>query len=201
MDLSTDFKAFQDLVQASLINVTKSATQVSNQDLSFHRSSSEKLSRSLDRQNAHLLRLTNKLLKAATQDTQLKPPSLQDQDGVEDNWRGVVDVVDGLLEKADSALDEFSGVIKPQSPAHNDGDSPKPVNTSLGLNRWAKDKLPKPQTLFDRKVNNSDPTPFKPLLQTKPHAMVGLEECVGNTDSGYDHHAQLFCFSSLLIQI
>src|ERR1700712_4204164 len=112
MDLTADFKAFQDLVQASLINVTRSATQVSNQDLSFHRSSSEKLSRSLDRQNSHLLRLTNKLLKAATQDTQLKPPSLQDQDGIEDNWRGIVDVVDGLLEKADSSLDEFSGVIK-----------------------------------------------------------------------------------------
>lgn len=186
MDLSTDFKAFQDLVQASLINVTKSATQVSNQDLSFHRSSSEKLSRSLDRQNAHLLRLTNKLLKAATQDSQLKPPALQDQDDVEDNWRGVIDVVDGLLEKADSALDEFSGVIKPQSPAQNDGDSPKPANTSLGLNRWAKDKLPKPQALFDRKVNNSDSTPFKPLLQTKPHAMVGLDECIGNADSGYE---------------
>ncbi|EXJ59721.1 hypothetical protein A1O7_03867 [Cladophialophora yegresii CBS 114405] len=187
MDLTADFKAFQDLVQSSLINVTRSATQVSSQDLSFHRSSSEKLSRSLDRQNAHLLRLTSKLLKAATRDTQLKPPALQGQDDVEDNWRGIVDVVDGLLEKADSALDEFSGVIKPQSPTRQDTESPGPAKNAFGVQRWAKDNIPKPQTTFERQVNNSDDTPFKPLLQTKPHATIPLEESVGNAETGYKH--------------
>ncbi|KIW69597.1 hypothetical protein PV04_05467 [Phialophora macrospora] len=187
MDLTADFKAFQDLVQTSLINVTRSATQVSNQDLSFHRSSSEKFSRSLDRQNAHLLRLTGKLLKAATQDTQLKPPALHDQDDVEDNWRGIVDVVDGLLEKADSALDEFSGVIKPPSPTRQDTETPGPAKTSFGVQRWAKDNVPKPQTTFERQVNNSDDTPFKPLLQTKPHATIPLEESIGNAETGYKH--------------
>ncbi|KAJ9611392.1 exosome nuclease subunit [Cladophialophora chaetospira] len=186
MDLTTDFKAFQDLVQASLINVTRSATQVSNQDLSFHRSSSDKLSRSLDRQNAHLLRLTNKLLKVATQDTQLKPPSLQDQDDIEDSWRGIVDVVDGLLEKADSSLDEFSGVIKPQSPPRNDTESPRPSN-AFGVQRWAKDNAPRPQTTFERQVNNFDQSPWKPLLKTKPHATVSLEESIGTADTGYKH--------------
>jgi exosome complex exonuclease RRP6 len=187
MDLTADFKAFQDLVQTSLINVTRSATQVSNQDLSFHRSSSEKLSRSLDRQNAHLLRLTGKLLKAATRDTQLKPPALQSQDDVEDNWRGIVDVVDGLLEKADSALDEFSGVIKPASPTRQDTETPGPAKTAFGVQRWAKDNVPKPQTAFERQVNNSDDTPFKPLLQTKPHATIPLEESLGNAETGYKH--------------
>ncbi|EXJ67153.1 uncharacterized protein A1O5_09800 [Cladophialophora psammophila CBS 110553] len=188
MDLTADFKSFQDLVQASLINVTRSATQVSNQDLGFHRSSSDKLSRSLDRQDAHLLRLTNKLLKAATQDTPLKPPTLQNQDSVEDNWRGIVDVVDGLLEKADSALDEFSGIIKPQDPARQGADpSPRPTKTGLGFQRWAASNMQKPQTHFHRQVNNSDPNPFKPLLQTKPHASVPLEQSIGTEDTGYNH--------------
>ena len=187
MDLTTDFKAFQDLVQESLVNVTRSATKVSNQDLSFHRSSSDKFSRSLDRQNAHLLRLTNKLLKAATQDTQLRAPALQDQDGIEDNWRGIVDVVDGLLEKADSSLDEFSGVIKPQSPAHHDAEAPRATRTGIGLQRFAKDNLPKPQVFFERQVNNSDSSPFRALLQTKPHAKVPLEESLGNADTVSKH--------------
>ncbi|KIW88936.1 uncharacterized protein Z519_10420 [Cladophialophora bantiana CBS 173.52] len=188
MDLTADFKSFQDLVQASLINVTRSATQVSNQDLGFHRSSSDKLSRALDRQNAHLLRLTNKLLKAATQDTPLKPPTLQNQDSVEDDWRGIVDVVDGLLEKADSALDEFSGIIKPQDPARQGADpSPRPTKTGLGFQRSAASNLQKPQTHFHRQVNNSDPTPFKPLLQTKPHAIVPLEQSIGTEDTGYGY--------------
>ncbi|OQV06449.1 hypothetical protein CLAIMM_11011 [Cladophialophora immunda] len=187
MDLTADFKSFQDLVQASLINVTRSATQVSNQDLGFHRSSCDKLSRALDRQDAHLLRLTSKLLKAAAQDTPLKPPTLQNQDSVEDNWRGIVDVVDGLLEKADSALDEFSGIIKPQEVTRQDADSPRPSKTGLGFQRWAATNIPKPQVFFDRQVNNSDSTPFKPLLQTKPHAIVPLEESLGDEDTGYNH--------------
>ncbi|OAP58849.1 hypothetical protein AYL99_06146 [Fonsecaea erecta] len=188
MDLNADFKSFQNLVQASLIDVTRSATQVSNQDLGFHRSSSDKISRALDRQNAHLLRLTNKLLKAATQDTSLKPPTLQNQDSVEDNWRGIVDVVDGLLEKADSSLDEFSGIFKPQNAAPQDSEpSSMSTKTGLGLQRWAAGNIQKPQTFFERQVNNSDSTPFKPLLQTKPHALVPLEESIGNEETGYRH--------------
>ena len=185
MDLTADFKSFQDLVQSSLINVTRAATQVSNQDLSFHRSSNETLSRSLDRQNAHLLRLTNKLLQAATKDTNVKPPSLQDQEGIEDHWRGIVDVVDNLLEKADSALDEFSGVIRRQSPASQDSPPPvKSAKTGRGLQHWAQTVMPKPQLLFERQVDNADTKPFKPLLETKPHAIVTLEESIGSEDAG-----------------
>lgn len=186
MDLLADFKSFQDLIQSSLVNVTRSATQVSNQDLSFHRSSSEKLSRSLDRQNAHLLRLTNKLLKAATQDTHRKPAVLQNQDDIEDNWRGVVDVVDDLLEKADSALDEFSGAIKRGSPAPQDATSnPKSSKFENNSERWNSHVMQKPQQFFDRKINNSDATPFKPLLQSKPHATVPLADSIGNDANAY----------------
>ncbi|EXJ84969.1 hypothetical protein A1O3_05644 [Capronia epimyces CBS 606.96] len=187
MDLTADFKSFQDLVQSSLISVTKTATQVSTQDLSFHRSSSEKLSRALERQNAHLLRLTSSLLKAATKDTNLKPPVLRNQDDIEDNWREVVDVVDDLLEKADSALDEYSGVIKRQSPSQDADPPAKRLKTGRGLHSWSSEVAQKPQLRFDRQVNNSETKPWKPLLKAKPHATVPLEESIGNEDVGYKH--------------
>ncbi|KAK5220449.1 exosome nuclease subunit [Exophiala xenobiotica] len=185
MDLTTDFKSFQDKVQGALVSVTRSAAQISNQDLSFHRSSSDKLSRSLDHQNAHLLRLTNKLLKAATKDTSLKAPTLQNSDGVDDNWRRVVDVVDDLLEKADSALDEISGVIKRQSPSVQDGETPSQA-ARPGRNRFS-NTMQKPQVHFDRKVDNTETSPFKPLLKSKPHAKVPLQESIGEEESGYKH--------------
>lgn len=186
MDLTADFKTFQGQVQSALVNLTRTAAQVSNQDLSFHRSSSEKLSRSLDRQNAHLLRLTNKLLKAVSKDTSIKPPTLQDQDSVDDNWRRVVDVVDDLLEKADSALDEVSGVLKRQSPSLQDGtQSPQALPKGRrGLQKWFPPVTQKPQHLFDKKVNNADTASFKPLLQNKPHAIVPLEESIGDGQTG-----------------
>lgn len=185
MDLTADFKSFQDLVQSSLIDVTRTATQVSNQDLSFHRSSSEKLSRALERQNAHLLRLTNSLLKAATKDTSIKPPAVQDQDDIEDNWRGIVDVVDDLLEKADSALDEYSGVIKRQSPGQDaEPPAPKRLKTARGLHSWSSEVMQKPQRLFNRQVDNAETKPWKPLLKEKPHAIIPLEESIGNEETG-----------------
>lgn len=186
LDLLTDFKSFQDLVQSSLVDVTRSAGQVANQDLSFHRSSSENLSRSLDRQNAHLLRLTNKLLKAATKDTTIKAPSLQEHDDIDDSWRRIVDVMDHLLEKTDSALDEFSGVIKRQSPAMQDTPqgSPRPVKVARGLQQWSRDSMPKPQLSFEVKPDNYATGSFKPLLKTKPHAIVPLSECIGDAETG-----------------
>lgn len=185
-DLLTDFKSFQELVQSSLVDVTRSAGQVASQDLGFHRSSSEKLSRSLDRQNAHLLRLTNNLLKAVTKETPIKAPSLQEQDDIDDSWRRIVDVVDHLLEKSDSALDEFSGVIKRQSPALQDTpqSSPGPVNVARGLQAWSRDSMQKPQQFFAIKPDNFPTGTFKPLLQTKPHAIVPLSESIGDAETG-----------------
>ena len=39
-----------------------------------------------------------------------------DLENVEDNWRAVVDVVDSLLERGDTALDEFTGAVRRLGP-------------------------------------------------------------------------------------
>lgn len=183
-DMAADFKSYQDRVTASLVNATRQVGTLSNQDLSFHRSSSEHVSRSLDRQNAHLLRLTNKLLKVATLDSSIKAPQLKDRDGIDDNWPGLVDVIDDLLEKADASLDEFTGAIKRLSPSVPDRmqTPPRPLNAPGA--RYPPQKFEKPQLLFDRKVNNFETKPWRPLLTSKPHATIALEECIGDDESG-----------------
>ena len=182
MDLSADFKSFQDRVQSSLVNTTKTAGQISAEDLSFHRSSSSKLSKNSDAQNARLLQLTNRLLKAATKDTQINPPKLHTQDDVEDNWRKTVDVIDDLLEKSDACLDEFTGVIKRLSPALQDDAAMAPRKERVA-SIFAKSIMPKPQLRFYRTVANDQVAPFKPLLQSKPHAILSLEESIGQGEA------------------
>jgi exosome complex exonuclease RRP6 len=181
VDLTVDFKSFQDKVQSSLVNVTKTSGQISNEDLGFHRTSSRKVSKALDEQNARLLRLTNKLLKAATEDSNVTAPKLTDAESIDDNWRKVVDVVDDMLEKADASLDEFSGVIKRFSPAPQDGAATPPRGRERRevLNIFQNASMPKPQRLFDVKPNNYETKPFRPLLKTKPHAIVSLVESIG----------------------
>jgi exosome complex exonuclease RRP6 len=122
--------------------------------------------------------LTSKLLKAATKDTPIKPPTIQGQDDIEDNWRRVVDVVDNLLEKADSALDEFSGVIKRQSPMQSGTTSPANGRVGRGADNFFHLNMIKPQNQFSTKPDNNETGPFKPLLKTKPHAKVPLQASI-----------------------
>lgn len=182
MDIATDFKAFQEKVQASLVNVTKTAGRLSAEDLSFHRSSSSRLSKSLDAQNARLLQLTNKLLKAATKETSLAPPKLHNQEEIDDKWRNTVDVIDDLLEKSDACLDEFTGIIKRLSPSLQDGTAtlPQARETSRKLpSIQATHTIPKPQLQFQRPPTNHETACFKPLLRSKPHAIVPLDKSIG----------------------
>lgn len=113
-----DFASLQSEAQSSLVSTTRSATNLSNEDLQFHRRLSSELSTSLDRQNARLLGLASGLLQSATSTEEaVRPaPSLKNLGSVDGNWRAVVDVIDSLLERADTALDEFTGAVKRMSP-------------------------------------------------------------------------------------
>jgi exosome complex exonuclease RRP6 len=174
---SAELAPFQDKVTAALVQVTRTVGQLSAEDLNFHRNSSADFTESLDEQSERILALTTAVLKAATAGTDVNAPSLDTEDSIEDNWRGVVDVIDSLLEKADACLDEFTGVIKKLSPSQEEQapvvrKAPKfPTTYDYGPS-----KIPKPQLLFDHKPDNSDLGPFHPLLKTKPYATIPLEK-------------------------
>lgn len=182
VDAPSDLKSLHDRVTFSLLNVTRTAGQISSQDLGFHRSSSSVITRSLDAQNAHLLQLTQKLLQAAiiTTSPGIDVLKFQDVESIDDHWRGLVDILDDLLENADACLDEYSGVIKRGNLAFQD-DGARPEigykNKSKGVpSGLPSHKLPKPQLLFERPPANNEVAPFKPLLREKPHSMVELKD-------------------------
>ncbi|KAI9044481.1 exosome nuclease subunit RRP6 [Aspergillus affinis] len=186
MDSAADFPPFQARLTSSLVQMTRTVGQLSAEDLAFHRSSSSELTESLDEQSDRILSLTSSILKAATSGTDLAAPSLQDEDSIEDNWRGVVDVIDALLEKADACLDEFTGVIKRLSPSQQEQSaaaaakaSKKPPTKFPSVYDYGPSKIPKPQLEFQRAVDNTDVSPFKPLLHKKVHATVPLEKSEG----------------------
>ncbi|GAD93271.1 exosome component 3'-5' exonuclease [Paecilomyces variotii No. 5] len=190
MDIAAEFGPFQERVTSKLVQTTRTVGQLSAEDLSFHRSSSAEISDALDEQSGRLLSLTSSLLKVATAGTDNKAPVLEDEETIEDNWRGVVDVIDTLLEKADACLDEFTGVIKKLSPSQQqqEGNAPPkrkdPTQKFPTIYDYGPSKIPKPQLQFDRTPDNTDVAPFRPLLRTKPHAIVPLEESLQLIDSG-----------------
>ncbi|KAL4778387.1 ribonuclease H-like domain-containing protein [Aspergillus varians] len=183
MDSAADFAPFQKRLQSSLVAVTRSVGQLPVDDLSFHRSSNAEVSEGLDEQSGRLLSLTSSILKAATAGTDISAPVLSDEDSIEDNWRGVVDVIDALLEKADACLDEFTGVIKKLSPSlqdkAEDGEKKQAARREQRFPTvydYGPSKIPKPQLEFEHQIDSTDTTPFKPLLKTKPHAIESLKK-------------------------
>ncbi|KAI9822121.1 MAG: exosome nuclease subunit [Thelocarpon impressellum] len=182
MDPSLDIATLHESVFAALLGVTKTVGQITAEDLPFQRSVDPQFGRSLDGQSARLLSLADKLVKTAVAGSEVDGVPLGEVDDLENNWRGVVDVVDSLLERADTSLDEYTGVIKRLGPEQ------QAQAETTAHSRSSKPKLPpafrnqriaKPQLLFRSATKNHETSPFKPLLRSKPHATVALEQSVG----------------------
>jgi exosome complex exonuclease RRP6 len=116
MDPNNSFKDIRDSISGALVSTTRSASHLSNEDLGFHRSIDRSVATTLDRQNGRLLRLAQGLLANAAAASDVVGPALTDRDSVESDWKGIVDVIDSLLEKVDTSLDEFTGAVKRLSP-------------------------------------------------------------------------------------
>ncbi|KAK4540891.1 hypothetical protein LTR36_008833 [Oleoguttula mirabilis] len=192
MDKLSDFASLQSTITSALVSTTRSASQLANEDLPFHRSLDTALSASLDRQNARLLGLAERLLGTATAHTEtVRPaPRLRDIDAVEGNWRAVVDVVDSLLERADTALDEFTGAVKRLSPGARDTQTPERVPAArpsrIAASLRSRD-IEKPQLSFKHVPTNDEGGEFVPLLQSRPHALVPGAESAG----GHPYQAEI----------
>lgn len=116
MEQSQDFKSLQESVQRSLISTIKTVNRIAAEDLSFQRTVNPSVGQLLEDRTSRILELSTQLLLTAGKACGVKAPKLEDVEDIEMNWRGVVDVVDSSLEKADTALDEYTGLVKRKEP-------------------------------------------------------------------------------------
>ncbi|KAK1069263.1 exosome nuclease subunit [Friedmanniomyces endolithicus] len=179
-----DLTALQSATTSALLATTRTASHLANSDLPYRRSLDAELSSALDAQNARLLAVAERLLGSATRSAaetgvRSHAPRVRSIDGVEGNWRAVVDVVDSLLERADTALDEFTGAVRRLSPAVAElhkvgtvaGGGVKPGRIAAALRNR---DIEKPQLRFEHVPRNDETKVFAPLLESKPHATKPL---------------------------
>jgi len=95
MDPKT-YPEWQASLLKQLVFTTKSASAVGSHDISFECSIDSKFNSALTSVTDRLLALSNRLLKFAGSETD----EFEDEDDLEDRWAEIVDVVDGLLERA-----------------------------------------------------------------------------------------------------
>ena len=169
------FNEIKDNITAALVKTTKAVAAVAAEDLSFQRSLNPAITDVLATQQARLLQISQSLINIATSRTGVDAPRLKGADSIESEWSNLIDVFDSLLERTDACLDEYSGIIKkPDLAAPVSGKSREAKQVSVYSRR--SQNILKPQRLFRRPPNNEDETPFKPLLQNKPHALKPLHE-------------------------
>lgn len=116
MEPPQDFKTLQEGVQKSLVSTVKTVNRIAAEDLGFQRTVNPDVAEQLDDKSARFLELSTRLLKSAAKACGVKAPTLEDAEDVDMHWRAVVDVVDSVLEKADTALDEYTGLVKRKEP-------------------------------------------------------------------------------------
>ncbi|KAI1880164.1 hypothetical protein JX265_001785 [Neoarthrinium moseri] len=195
MDSSQDFKSLQEKIQAALVKATRSSNQLAAEDLNFQRRSNPAAAEQLDDASERLLALSTSLLRSATKGTSAKHPDLEDADDVDVHWSKIVDVIDTLLEKADTCLDEYTGLVKRKTaPTEEVGSLPKKTKTFDALDpSMRRANILKPQNAFQVKPDNIDNSPWKPFLTKKPHATLPLDKSLGTFNNEedsvqYDYH-------------
>ncbi|PHH74137.1 hypothetical protein CDD80_3296 [Ophiocordyceps camponoti-rufipedis] len=181
MEDAPDFESQQKRIQKSLVSTVKTVNRLAAEDLQFQRTVNPDTARQLDESASRALDLSTRLLQAAARACKVQAkgkakepaPKIEDVEDIDLKWPSIVDVVDSVLEKADTALDEFTGLIKRKEPvpAEQTPTSRKPTGKVI---RNA--DVSKPQLLFEKKPDNFPTEPWKPILTTKPHAIISLSQ-------------------------
>jgi exosome complex exonuclease RRP6 len=174
---SQDLGSLQGPLQKALVSTTRLVNQIAAEDLSFQRTSNPAVAEELDDASSRFLTLTSTLIQSATKGSGAVLPNLEDADDVDVHWSRIVDVLDNLLEKADTCLDEYTGAIKRKAGPVDQSAAPTKKTRYAALDQsMRRANVLKPQAIFEVKPDNHDTSPWKPILTEKPHAAVPLED-------------------------
>ena len=116
MDPPRDFSSIQEDIQEALLSTLKTVNRIAAEDLSFQRTANPAVGEELEEKTARILNLANGVLKSAATVCGQNAPTIEDGEDVDLSWRKIVDVVDSMLEKAATSLDEYTGVLKRKEP-------------------------------------------------------------------------------------
>ncbi|KAF8495725.1 ribonuclease H-like domain-containing protein [Russula emetica] len=169
-------------LQNSALKATKHAAGLPA-DLAFHRSVDSDLAKDLETCSKRVVSMTNALLDLASTIGNSKSAKekgkgrLQDEDDFVDRFGAlIVEPMDQLLERADIALDQFSGRTKAPAIAINPLEPKKKATSSRRQAPVIQhvSRLPKPQLKFKRKSDHTNGAPWFPTLRHKFNAQVPL---------------------------
>ncbi|KIK48040.1 hypothetical protein CY34DRAFT_21042 [Suillus luteus UH-Slu-Lm8-n1] len=198
MILSSTFPDYATSVQSAALTTTRLAATTLPPDIEFHRSIHVSFAVELDSLSTRVLRLTNRLVRLAgsAESSTLGRGTLDDEEDVLDGFKSlIVDPVDRLFERTDMCLDDYLGrkkdpaITVPALPNQSNNSSKRPTAPRGRLDPALQhaSHLPKPQLLFNTKVDNRNESPYIPArtLEHKWCARVPLGYTFHDQDGGF----------------
>ncbi|KAH3684431.1 hypothetical protein WICPIJ_004617 [Wickerhamomyces pijperi] len=159
----------------------RAASGLSSNDINFYKSVDKSIEETSNKASDRVLTLINNVLESLEMED-IKPLA---GSAISESWKSVSNILDDIFEKADMALDEHKGTnVKP------DGSRMKYLDDSPAApNSQANQKIKKPQLAFKTPIDNTEAGPFKPLLTSKPFAILPFEETFKLTEETEDDPA------------
>ncbi len=186
-DPETDLAAYLQALQSVLQPPTRHAAQLPNPaDLAFHKTLDRPFGRDVDAESARILSLVdktqswigsslpNKSARAQSEKQKGKQKLTERSLTAEEFTNTLGDLVDHLLERADTCLDEYLGKVAPRSAAKPDQQQQQKAKLGKLPNQLINANInPLPQTTFTTKPNNSAEHLWaRPLRHGRPHGLA-----------------------------
>lgn len=192
VDALPSFDEFIESTCGKLVAATKAAAFLSSADFALQAASSREFGAGLKTTSSRLLGIANRLLAysatgaPAGSAKRKAKAAFEDIDQVTDRFGPVVDAIDDLLERTDTALDIVNGKRLPALPPppdrssslrdmHHDSRS-RGKAARLDPKLYNAAHLMRPQLKFEDTPNNDNGFPVPPKIKVKPNAVIPLPE-------------------------
>ncbi|RCK60310.1 Exosome complex exonuclease RRP6 [Candida viswanathii] len=181
---------FKDILP-KLTNTIRAASSLAAQDVNFYKAVDHELGEGIDEQGKRLLEISNDLLRSASSNPSEFSPILfgKDEIATESSWKPISNILDSIFDKIDLTYDQ----TRKKSPTGDGKDTEFQYldegNTSIKNEK--SQRIQKPQLLFKIPVDNSEETPFKPKIATKPNALVPFKDSLVNPEPVYEDSVEI----------
>lgn len=152
------------------VSAIRAASGLAAYDINFYKSLDNTILESSEASSDRLIKLINVIAESSSEQNGEKVSG----DSIESSWSRISNLLDTFLERSDIALDMLKNGSKlsesKQSITYLEDNNISTRNTQVPK------RAEKPQLLFKTSIDNSEEHPFRPLLTSKPHAIVPFEE-------------------------
>lgn len=183
-----------DKLLPKVMETVRASTSLAAQDVEFYRSIDSNISEDLDQSLKSMSSLLNTILVSIDENNGGDGID-GDKEKLGEVCKEFSNVMDVLFEKSDRFLDVLSRKTNTGA-----GSGLQYLDDTASSDTQPGKRIPKPQLNFKNPVDNSESHPFKPLLTSKPHALVPLNKSltlVPETENVPQHYQQPYEYEIL----